>query len=419
MHSGEDKHGDAPVIILHVLDHGLPLQSGYVFRTLGILAAQRRRGWKTVHVTSPKHNVQAQPAGDQEEVDGWEYYRTASAGLPATPVLGEAALMRRLGGRLDEVVRAVRPDIIHAHSPVLNGLPALHVGRRHGIPVVYEVRAFWEDAAVDHGTTAAGSLRYRSSRALETFLLKRAGAVTTICEGLRNEIIGRGIPKSKVTVIPNAVDIQAFAADRQRDIDLARHLGIESNAVVLGFIGSFYRYEGIDLLLDALPSVLSQHPDVKVLLVGGGPHEQALRAIAADQRFGSKVIFTGRVKHQDVQRYYDLIDIFVYPRRHHRLTDLVTPLKPLEAFAARRIVVASDVGGHRELIADGKTGFLFPADNAAALAQRLCTTIEQRPEWPSMQTAARQFVETTRTWDACVVPYGPVYSNLMTQSRAA
>ena len=179
--------------ILHILDHSIPLQSGYTFRTRAILREQRRLGWETFHLTSPKH---AAPGGPEEDVDGLHFYRTPqdSGALARLPVVRELALMRATARRLEEVARDVRPDILHAHSPVLNAIPALWVGRRLGIPVVYEVRAFWEDAAADHGTSREWGLRYRLTRALETFAMRRAGHVTTICEGLKQDIVSRGIP---------------------------------------------------------------------------------------------------------------------------------------------------------------------------------------------------------------------------------
>ena len=142
------------------------------------------------------------------------------------------------------------PQILHAHSPVLNAMPALRVGKRLGIPVVYEVRAFWEDAAVDHGTTTEGSLRYRLTRRLETRALRHAAHVFTICEGLRGDIVARGIAPERVTVIPNAVDIDSFEPGGLPDAALAASLDLQG-ATVLGFIGSFYAYEGLDLLLAA------------------------------------------------------------------------------------------------------------------------------------------------------------------------
>ena len=189
----------------------------------------------------------------------------------------------------------------------------------------------------------------------------------TICEGLRSDIAARGIPADKVTVIPNAVDIDNFEPGGTPDAALKARLGLDG-ATVLGFIGSFYAYEGLDLLLAALPALLQHRPDLRVLLVGGGPQEAALKAQAQQLGVADKVVFTGRVPHAEVQRYYDLVDVLAYPRHSMRLTELVTPLKPLEAMAQGRLLVASDVGGHKELIRDGETGMLFQAGSADALA---------------------------------------------------
>jgi len=396
--------------ILHVLDHSIPLHSGYTFRSLAILREQRKLGWQTFHLTSPK---QIDCAVEEEEVDGWHFFRTPA--LPAAggklPGMGEFALMRQLERRLLDVATSVRPQILHAHSPVLNAIPALRVGKRLGIPVVYEVRAFWEDAAVDHGTTSEGSLRYRLTRRLETHALRQAAHVFTICEGLRSDIVARGIGKNKVTVIPNAVDIETFDMGGMPDEALKAGLGL-SGATVLGFIGSFYAYEGLDLLLEALPTLLQHRPELRVLLVGGGPQEAALKAQAQDLGVADKVVFTGRVSHGDVQRYYDLVDVLAYPRRSMRLTELVTPLKPLEAMAQGRLLVASDVGGHRELIQHGETGWLFKAGSADALAMAVDDVLQRRNRWAELRTAGRRFVDSRRRWSRSVAQYADAYQRL-------
>jgi PEP-CTERM/exosortase A-associated glycosyltransferase len=399
--------------ILHVLDHSIPLHSGYTFRTLSILREQRKLGWETFHLTSPKQINCEVP---EEEVDGWHFYRTPPVKglLGKLPGLGQNALMKQLETRLLEVASRLRPQILHAHSPVLNAIPALRVGRKLGIPVVYEVRAFWEDAAVDHGTTTEGSLRYALTRRLETSALRRASHVFTICEGLRSEIVGRGIPEGKVTVIPNAVDIDSFEPGAEPDAALKAKLGL-SNASVVGFIGSFYAYEGLDLLLEALPLMLKHRPEVRLLLVGGGPQDAALKAQAQSLGLTDKIVFTGRVPHDQVQRYYDLIDVLAYPRHSMRLTELVTPLKPLEAMAQGRVLVASDVGGHKELIRHGQTGVLFKAGSADALAQAVVNLLTNSNQWPAMRRAGREFVETERNWKTSVANYSAVYASLVAQ----
>ena len=407
--------------ILHVLDHSLPLHSGYTFRTANILREQRKLGWETFHLTSHKHAASAGPFAPQEEetADALHFYRTppVKSMLAKFSGLGQYALMQATERRLLEVAQRVRPNILHAHSPVLNAFPALRVGRRLGIPVVYEVRAFWEDAAVDHGTTTEGGLRYRLTHRLETRALHQAQHVFTLCEGLRKDIASRGIPADKITVIPNAVDISSFEPGGQPDEVLKASLGL-NGTTVLGFIGSFYAYEGLDLLLQALPGLLRRHPDLLVLLVGGGPQVGALKAQAQALGLADKVVFTGRVPHAEVQRYYGLVDVLAYPRHSMRLTELVTPLKPLEAMAQGRVMVASDVGGHHELIEHGRTGWLFKAGNADALANAVADLLGRRSLWPVLSRAGRELVERERNWPASVQRYGPVYRSLAPTVRS-
>lgn len=400
----------AALRVLHVLDHSIPLHSGYTFRTRAILQQQRALGWQTFHITGPKQGV---PGAPYEDVDGLGFHRTAaSTGMLARlPMLDQLAVIDALAARLHEVALAVKPDVIHAHSPVLNAMAALRVGKRLGIPVVYEIRAFWEDAAVDHGTSREWGLRYRLTRAMETHALKRVDAATTICEGLRAEIVGRGIPAAKVTVIPNAVNVADFQAGGTRDEALAAQLGLQGKQV-LGFIGSFYAYEGLNILLDAMPAMLAANPDIRLLLVGGGVQDAALKAQAHKLGVADKVVFTGRVPHGDVQRYYDLVDVLVYPRLRMRLTDLVTPLKPLEAMAQGRLVAASDVGGHKELIEDGKTGILFGADDPQALARKVLALLAAPERWQALRDNGRAFVERERNWTASVARYKAVYAGL-------
>ncbi|MEN3976038.1 TIGR04063 family PEP-CTERM/XrtA system glycosyltransferase [Emcibacter sp. SYSU 3D8] len=396
--------------ILHVFDHSIPLHSGYTFRSLAILRQQRALGWETAHVTGPK---QGTDRDFQETVDGFEFYRSGQppAFTRSLPLVKDQAIVGVLARRLEAVARQVTPEIIHAHSPVLNARAALSVGKKLGIPVVYEIRAFWEDAAAAHGTFRANGIRYRIARHLETDAVLAADAVATICEGLRQDILERGVPEENVIVIPNAVDPDEFAHPEAADAALKSRLGLD-DAVVLGFIGSFYGYEGLDLLLEAMPFILARTPRVKLLLVGGGPEEVALKAQAERLSLGDAVIFAGRVPHQEVERYYALVDGFIYPRHPMRLTELVTPLKPLEAMAQRKPVLASDIGGHRELIAHNVTGLLFPAGSPDAIAAAVNGWIADPARSARLLDEAYRYVTEDRTWANSVARYRPVYERL-------
>jgi PEP-CTERM/exosortase A-associated glycosyltransferase len=393
--------------ILHILDHSLPLHSGYTFRTRAIVKAQLAQGWDVACLTGPRH---AAEGPDPEVIDGITFYRTPKPARAPAP-LGEWREIRALGARLDALVRAWRPDQLHAHSPVLTALGALPVARRHNLPLVYEIRAFWEDAAVGNGTGREGSARYRLTRLLETHVARRADAVAVICEGLRRDLVGRGIAADKIIVSPNGVDMDLFGSPPPADAEFARSLGLD-DADTVGFIGSFYDYEGIDDLIAAMPLLLARRPKAQLLLVGGGPMEDALKAQAAASPAAARIRFVGRVPHDQVERYYALVDILAYPRKAMRLTELVTPLKPLEAMAQRKLVAASNVGGHRELIDDGVTGTLFPAGDPAALADALAGLFEARGGWEARRDTARAFVERERNWSSNISRYAPLYQRL-------
>lgn len=396
--------------VLHIFDHSIPLHSGYTFRSRSILKEQRALGIETCHVTSPK---QGNATASVDTVDGLTFYRSAQPTglLSKIPGLNQLALVGPMTQRILAAIEAEKPDILHAHSPALNGLAALRAAKISGLPVVYEIRAFWEDAAVDHGTCKEGDLRYTLTRQLENYVVSRANAVTTICEGLRSDLVSRGYAADKFTVIPNAVNIEQFQLCGPKDAVLEAELGLVG-CEVLGFLGSFYAYEGLDLAVRALAQVHQQAPQLRLLLVGGGPQEQQLKQLVQELGLQDKVIFTGRVPHADVDRYYSLVDLLLYPRKSMRLTDLVTPLKPLEAMAQGKLVLASDVGGHKELIRDGDNGYLFPADDVSALAAKMLQLLAVRDDWPQVLQRGRQYVEDVRNWRVSVSHYLPLYQRL-------
>jgi PEP-CTERM/exosortase A-associated glycosyltransferase len=392
-----------PTRVLHVLDHSLPLGSGYSYRSRSILAVQKRLGLEPVVLTSPK---QGTDHDGRELVDGIPHYRTGQTG-GRLPFVRELLLMLRLASRIIRVARTEGTELIHAHSPSLNGLPALWAGRRLGLPVIYEMRTLWEDAAVNNGTFAEGSLRYRMSRAMETVVLRRAHRVVAICEGIRSEVLSRGIPSSRVAVVPNGVETD-WLESRARATDLADQLGLGAGPV-FGYIGSFSRYEGLPFLIEAMPELLGRFPGARLLLVGGGRDEQSVRVAA--RQAGSAVLVPGRVPQELVRDFYTLVDIFVLPRRRMRLTELVTPLKPLEAMALGIPVLASDIGGHAELVSDGETGLLFKAESTESLVEQ-ASRLGRDPELRAQLAAGgRRWVETERTWERIVARYLPVYGS--------
>lgn len=394
--------------ILHILDHSLPLHSGYTFRTRAILKSQQAAGMEVRAVTGQRHSADGPPI---EEADGLAFYRTP--GDADGPVgVREWREIGALAKAIEDICEEWRPDILHAHSPALCGQAGLKASKTLGIPLVYEIRAFWEDAAVGNGTGSEGSLKYRMTRALENHVVAGADAVFTICNGLRDDLIERGFDGGKIGISPNGVDLSMFGDPPPRDDRLAKELGL-GNGPIIGFIGSFYDYEGLDDLIAAMPDLRTTQPGTQLLLVGGGPRDDALRAQAAATPAAHAIHFTGRVPHSEVERYYSLIDVLAYPRKRSRLTDLVTPLKPLEAMAQRRIVAASDVGGHRELMEDGVSGILFPADDPAGCAAALSSLIDGKDGWDAIKRRARDHVGANHDWAQNIYRYQSVYHHLL------
>lgn len=404
--------------ILHVLDHSLPLHSGYTFRTRAILKAQQAAGWEVAGITGVRQYQHGLvPGAPSQTVEGLTFHRTLAEANGPSPLREwrEVSL-------LAEAIVALHAEwpfeLLHAHSPALNGLAAHRASQRLGVPLVYEIRAFWEDAAVGNGTGTEGSAKYRLTRALENHVVRHADHVAVICDGLKRDLVERGVPASKIVVSPNGVDLELFGSPVPADAELAAALGLTGKDVI-GYIGSFYDYEGLDDLIAAMPRMAS---NAHLLLVGGGPMEEALRAQSEASAAADRIHFVGRVPHEEVERYYSLVDILAYPRKRMRLTDLVTPLKPLEAMAQGRLVAASDVGGHKELIRDRDTGTLYAADDPASIAQSLDAMLANRTGWDAMRARARTFVEAERNWQTNIYRYEPVYHLLLGQrglSKAA
>ena len=323
--------------ILHVLDHSLPMHSGYTFRTRAILKAQQALGWQVRGVTGFRHTHEGPM---REEADGLTFHRT-SGRADGPPGLREWREITAHAKAIEAACEVWRPDILHAHSPALCGQAALRAGKRLGVPVVYEIRAFWEDAAVGNGMGREGSVKYRLTRQLENNVVSRADAVVTICEGLADDLAARGFDRDAITIMPNGVDLALFGAPPPPDMALARELGLAEGdrlLPVIGFIGSFYDYEGLDDLIAAMPELVDRQPEARLLLVGG----------------------------------------------------------------------------HRELIRDGKTGVLFTPDDPHACAVALAGLLNRRSQWPTFILAGRKHVETAHDWATNVQRYQVVYQNLLT-----
>jgi len=415
-HSSDREESSAGVpppegAVLHVFDHSFPKTDGYAFRSGEILRFLRKIGWRTEHVTSAK---QGPTAAGREAAEGFEFYRTQpSPLLRNVPVLNQYGIVSTLRRRLTRIVREARPVLMHVHSPCLNALAAIPVARRLGIPIIYEVRALWEDGAVDAGTAREGDMRYRASRMLETYACRHVDHVVTICEGLRNELAGRGLDAGRITVAPNSVDLNRFSSGDEAPASQPGPAHA-ARGKTFGFIGTFFPFEGLEVFVRAMPMIVAREPAARFILVGDGPDGARIRALVDQLNLRGVVTVAGRVPHADVVRYYDAIDVLVYPRVSKRVTELVTPLKPLEAMARGAIVVASDVGGHREMVFPGQNGVLFKAGDPASLAEACLRLMNAPHEWDALRLNGRRYVEQFRSWSRNITIYDRLYRQLLT-----
>lgn len=390
--------------ILHLLHTSLPHVCGYSLRSDQIVSLQAQLGLDLAVLTSAQ---QPRDANDDGFLGGVRHFRTAHTRLLPSP-LRELQLIGGLARRIDQVCRDFKPQIVHAHSPVLVGFPAMRAARRLGIPFVYEIRDLWENASVDRGKFTVGSLPYRGARALETYTMQRTDAVFTIGENLRQELASR--TKSMVYVTPNGVDVDKFVPELCNPEWQARWN--PNGRDLLAYVGSFQPYEGLDVLLRALPLMKRVNPSVSLLVAGDGPERSALERLATDLGIQSDVRFAGRVPHTQVREIYSVADLLVYPRVATLTTRLTTPLKPLEAMSAGKAVLASDLPPLRELIDNDLTGWLFQAGSSESLADKALTLLASPRVRETLGASARQSV-LERTWKSSVERYIPVYETLL------
>ena len=396
--------------VLHLVTNALPdVTAGYTVRTQGLVAAQRQIGIDAHVVTRLGFPVTAGhvAARSVEHVEGVPYHRL----LP--PRWLPAGDHRRL--RLDieqtaRLVRQLRPAVLHAHSKYRNAQVALALRDRYGLPVVYEVRGFLEETWRSRGRDP-GADAYRLVRECEAHCMSAADVIITLSNSMQAEILRRGIPADRVVIVPNAVG-NAFLAEPPDATALRRQLGIDPDDVVVGSVTTVNDYEGLDVLIEAVAKLQGATGRARLLVVGAGPAFSALRRQAADRRLRDAV-FTGAIPFADVRRFYATIDVFAVPRADVPVTRLVAPLKPLEAMATGKPVVASDLPPLREIVDDGATGVLVPPGDAGQLATELEALIADPHGRVRMGREARRWVQKHRTWSATALRCQEIYRQLM------
>lgn len=397
--------------ILHVLYQSLPNIKGASIRSMNVLAAQRRAGLDPVAITTPFQ----EPAGEldasgREWIDGVCHYRcwnrrpgqaVSATGSGWGGRISKLAQWPAFARRVERVAREEGADLIHAHGMFFAGQAARRAARRLGLPWAYEVRSVWEDNAVLHGVYGRRSPLRELIRSLESATARRADAVTTLGEGLRRELISRKVDPERIVLAPNAVSPETDTSPR-----------FGEGAFTIGYVGGIARTEGLHLILRAAALARKELPHLRVLIVGGGGELEPLRALARELRIEDLCELPGPVPPARVAEFYRRIDLFVVPRIRGRVTEIVTPLKPLEAMNHGCLVAVSRLGGLLELVEPGRTGLDFEPENAGALAD-LVERVGRRPEdFEALRAAGRDQVRAERNWDRVGEIYRELYERL-------
>ena len=399
--------------ILHIVTDALPSTSaGYTIRTQEVALAQRAVGLDPHVSTRIGFPVTAGAIDGRAtvNVNGVPYHRLLPWVMPGrmdrlyqTHLRHAARLTQRLG-----------PSVLHAASNYANAVIALALRDATGLPVVYEVRGFWEDTWLSRHATAADlklSDRYLRTRALETHCMTEANLVVTLGEAMRGEIIERGVPAGNVIIVPNGVSEEFLRPLPDDGGRLRASLGIEPDEHVVGLVSSLVAHEGLGTLLEAVKILNDRGVPVRALIVGDGPERTALQRQAAE--LGLNAVFTGWVPSAKVRDYHAILDAFVVPRTPDRVCQLVTPLKPVEAMASGLPVVVSGVKALGEIIRDGETGLVFPPQDPGALADQLQTLLTSPGLRAKIGSAAHEWVARDRTWAHNAIRYRQAYNTLL------
>ena len=408
--------------VLHVLDHSWPVLDGYAQRSRSIVLAQRALGLDPVVLTSPLHQIDDPSAADTT-VDGIRYFRTHVSGFSGAairkrwPVLREVAIVGALRKKIEALLASERFDIVHAHSPALCGLAASRVSRNRRPAFVYEIRSFWEDSDMSQKKSLTKKLRYRLGRDLETLVTKRADAVVGIAQSILRDLRARGIDSTKLHHVPNGVDAARFTP-RQRDTDLAARLAVDG-LPTLGFIGTLFPWEGTPWLVRAAANLRQRCGAFKLLIIGDGAEGPEVKRAIEETKSADFISFIGRVPNDQIERYYSVLDVLIYPRLSVRITEFVTPLKPLEAMALGKAILASGVGGIRELIEPEMTGLLFESENMIDFCRQASRLLGQADLRQALGARARQTVAVEKDWNKIVACYEAVYDNAIRRAAHA
>ena len=407
----EPNYRPFPGRVLTTLHNSLPFDSGgYATRTHGLATGIAQNDWYISGVTRLGYPNDRAPHADKKappesHVDGIRYLRMKGKGLGKKPLYDYLASYAEA---LYQLALVEEPEVIHAHANAMNGVVANKVARALGIKCIYEVRGLWEVTRISRQPEFADTEYFRLLQSLEVQAAREADAVVCITEALKDEMVRRGVDAAKITIVPNAVDVGRFVP-RPRNEELAAQLSLTGKRVI-GYIGSIVDYEGLDDLMRAIRIIRDRgREDIGVLIVGDGAVLDDLKCQTTALNLDDVVTFTGRVPHSEIEDFYSVVDVAPFPRKSLPVTEMVSPLKPFEAMAMAKVVVASDVAALREIVVPDVNGFLFEKDNIKSLADTLEAALD---EVGKLRLTPREWVIENRSWEMISARAASLYGSL-------
>jgi glycosyltransferase involved in cell wall biosynthesis len=399
---------------LHLLTNSVPrTSSGYALRSHAILRAQRAEGIAVEAATRLGYPVTVGLpwTPESEVVDGVTYRRLVPGRLAPTPA-GRLAQTVEL---LVPHVERFRPTVLHTTTHFPNALVMQAVSSATGVPWIYEVRGQLEKTwlasrPVAEQEMALRSERFRLFHAKEAEMALAADHVVVLSEALRTDLVDRGVPSDRISIMPNAVD-ESLLGEVVDPALARRDLGLPEEGFWVGTISSLVPYEGVDVLLDAVALLRSQGHDVRCAVAGDGVSRPALLAQVERLGLSEVVVMPGRVDRRAAASWHRALDVFVVPRQDVEVCRTVTPLKPIEAMAAGRPVVASDLPALAEIVAVPGTGLLARPEDTQSLAARLQTLLDDEPLRLRLGAAGHAFA-ATRTWQGLAARYRNLYEHV-------
>lgn len=394
---GDERVEDSPqepIKAIYIVNNSVPYtQSGYTLRSHKLLQALRNRGLDVLGLTRLGYPIVigSWPKATNDVVDGIEYARMVPWVYPATE---EKRIEKAVRFVVQESIKR-KTQILHTTTDFKNGLVVAEAARRLGIPWVYEVRGQLESTWLSKFPAElqekySTSEFYLKSANKEIEVMNSANGILVLSEVSRKNLISRGVDRSKIFVVPNAIEPSEIVTDFNKE-QLRNELGLSLSQgdFIFGTVTSVVEYEGLDSAVRALQYLPENY---KLLIVGDGVYKPNLENLVLSEGLSHRVIFVGRQPSKDAWKWYGVLDVFVVPRQDTRVCRVVTPIKTIMAQAMGIPVVASDLPALREIA--GGAEFVEP-NSPQDLASSIRLICEKQSGNETVKSSA-----TPQTWES-------------------